>query len=56
MNTLEQIFVAHWANYRWRDFQKLDGDFQAELVAAFRAHNQIEAVMAHEQNKKMKRR
>lgn len=44
--------AAVWGNYRWTDFTELDGELQSQIVAAYRAQNQIEAVMAKEQTRK----
>ena len=44
--------AAHWAHYTWEAFCDLDGDDQARIVAHFRAHHQIEAVIAKEVERK----
>jgi hypothetical protein len=51
---LEKIFVAQWANYKLEDFEALEGERQSLLVAAYRSHNQVEAVLAKVQNDKIK--
>jgi hypothetical protein len=41
--------AARFALYRWEDFCRLDGEAQSAIVAHYRVHGQIEAVIAHEQ-------
>ena len=48
--------AAVWAGYKLHEFRALDGDAQSEIVAAHRGHFQIEAVVAHEQTKELKRK
>lgn len=54
---LEWIMAAVWANYKpdETDFFALDGERQSTIVAAYRTHNQIEAVIAYEQVKEARR-
>src|SRR5689334_22654883 len=40
--------AAHWARYRWEEFADLDGDEQAAIVAHYRAHTRLEAVLAQD--------
>lgn len=51
---LDWIYAAKWANYQPDRFFKLDGKMQSTIVAAYRAHNQTEAVLAEEQKKHMR--
>lgn len=46
--------MAQWANYKLEDFEALEGERQSLLVAAYRSHNQVEAVLAKVQNDKIK--
>jgi uncharacterized protein (DUF1015 family) len=46
---LEWREAARFALCRWTDFCRLDGEEQSGIVAHFRVHNQLEAVIAHEQ-------
>jgi hypothetical protein len=39
-------------HYRWEDFEKLDGERQSFIVAAYRTSNQIEAVISNDIKKK----
>ena len=40
--------AARFLHYRWQEFLELDGEEQSEIVAHYRAHGQIEGVMAKE--------
>jgi predicted transposase YbfD/YdcC len=51
---LDWIYAAKWANYKTHEFFSLDGKMQSTIVAAYRAHNQTEAVLAEEQRNKMR--
>lgn len=53
--SLEWRFAAQWANYRWEDFVKLDGEQQSAHLAAYRIKMQEEAVLAKEQAMTMQR-
>jgi hypothetical protein len=53
---LEWIMAAIWANYKPTEFFELDGELQSMVVAAYRVHSQIEAVVADEQTKEMKKK
>lgn len=44
--------AAHWAGETWRSFCRLDGDEQAAIVAHYRAHMQLEAVIAQDMKRK----
>lgn len=45
--------AAHWAGYRWeQDFCNLDGDDQAAVIAHYRAHLQLESVLAQDQERR----
>jgi hypothetical protein len=41
---LERILVAHWSNRTEDEFDALERDDKAYLIAAYRTVNQIEAV------------
>lgn len=43
---LELALCARWWRYRWEEFEALDPNAQAFLIAVYRAHNQIEAILA----------
>lgn len=47
--------VAKWSGYTALTFDELDVDEQAACIAAYRVSNQIDAVMAYEQEKESKR-
>jgi len=52
---LEWFLAARWANLSWfGDFEALDGDDMAFIVAAYRTHQQIEAVIAYVAHKRRK--
>ena len=46
---LEWFEAAAWSNYKWDEFLELEGEMQSQIIAAYEAHNQIEAVVAQEQ-------
>lgn len=53
---LEQFLAARWAGLEWfSTWDALDGDDMAFVVAAYRASNQIEAVVAWDTHRKNKR-
>lgn len=52
----EQREAAHWGRYKWEEFEDLDGERQSGVVAHYRAHHHLEAVIAHEQQKQANRR
>jgi hypothetical protein len=52
---LEYHLAAIWALYQPDKFFELDGELQSVIVAAYRASNQIEAVIAREQTKEADR-
>jgi hypothetical protein len=48
--------AAHWAGLDWfREFDDLDGDEMAIIVAHYRCHHQIESVLAWDAQKKQRR-
>jgi hypothetical protein len=47
--------AAHWDGYKWNAFISLDGDEQSEIIATYRAYNQMEAVIANELARKSRR-
>jgi hypothetical protein len=50
---LEWFLAARWAGLSWFDeFDQLDGEDMAFIVAAYRTHMQIEAVVAYFANKR----
>jgi hypothetical protein len=51
---LEWRLAARWAGYKMEEFQALDGADQSDVVAAYRAQNQIDAVLAWENRPKAK--
>lgn len=52
----EWFLAAKWANLRWfDDFDQLDGEDMAFVVAAYRTNQQIESVLAHDAQKKRRR-
>lgn len=48
--------AARFALVTWDQFKELDGEEQSAIVAHFRTHNQVEAVIAQAQTKEAKRR
>lgn len=48
---LEWRLAAKDFNYTWEQFCRLDGQSQSSIIAAYRVHNQVEAVVSHEQIK-----
>lgn len=49
----EWMEAAHWAGLRWfSEFNDLDGEEMSLIVAQYRCHHQIEAVLAWDVNKK----
>ncbi len=55
-NVFEQREAAWWARYTWEEFEALDGERQSAVVAHYRAHHHLEAVIAHEQQKQARRK
>lgn len=54
---LEWRLAAQWAGYRWYgEFDRLSADEQSDVIATYRAHHQIAAVLDYEQAKEMKRK
>jgi len=53
---LHWILAGVWANYRPGEFLELDGEFQSLVVAAYETNQQVEAVVADEHLRDMKRR
>ena len=39
--------AAHWAHYTWDAFEALDGLEQSAVIAHYRGHHQLNAVIAH---------
>lgn len=52
----EEGLAAVWAGYEPVEFLDLEGEIQSYVVALYRLHNQVEAVVANEQAKEMKRK
>lgn len=40
--------AAQWAGYRYEEFVELEGEQQAEHIAAYRVTHQVEAVLSHQ--------
>lgn len=54
---LEWFLAARWAGLDWfNDFDQLDGDDMAFIVAAYRTHMQTEAVVSYYAQKPRKPR
>jgi len=52
---LEWFLASRWAGLNWfDDFDQLDGDDMAFVVAAYRTNLQIESVTAHYAHKRRK--
>lgn len=52
---LEWFLAARWAGLHWfDDFDQLDGEDMAFVVAAYRTHQQIEAVVGYFAHKRRK--
>lgn len=52
---LEWFLAARWANINWfDDFNEMDSDDMAFVVAAYRTHMQIESVTAYYASKRRK--
>ena len=52
---LHWILAGVWANYKPDEFLELEGELQSLIVAAYETNNQIEAVLADDHARKMKR-
>lgn len=48
--------AARFALVTWDQFETLDGEEQSAIVAHYRGHHQLEAVISQEQAREMKRR
>ena len=48
--------AARFAGYTYQDFLKLPGEEQNSIVAHFRMHNRIQAVLADDAEKKAERK
>jgi hypothetical protein len=44
----ERLLAARWAGYDWQSFQKMEGNDQAEIVAAYRIEQRISALEMRE--------
>lgn len=54
--TFEWMEAAHWAQLDWfTEFNDLDGDDMALIVAHYRCHHQIDAVLAWDASKKQRK-
>lgn len=52
---LEWFLAARWANLNWfSEFDNLDGDDMAFIVAAYRTNLQVESVTAYYAHKRRK--
>lgn len=47
--------AARWSLHTWEVFELLDGEEQSAIVAQYRVHHQLEAVIAHEQAREQRR-
>lgn len=52
--TFDYASAAQWWGIPWEAFEAMDSDVQAFHVAVFRTNRQIDAVLAHEQHRKMR--
>lgn len=52
----EWAMAAKWAGYRVKDFEELEGAEQSRIVALYRTNTQLEAVIAHDSQKKAERK
>lgn len=43
--------AAHWRRKDWDEFLAMDGEEQSAIIAHYRVHHQIEAILANEQHK-----
>lgn len=48
--------AARWDRLSWQQFEALDGEEQSAIVAHYRGHHQLEAVISQEQTNETKRR
>lgn len=50
----EWMEAARWAGYKYHsdEWEELDGDEKAQVVAQYRIHQQTESVIAHYRRKK----
>lgn len=48
----EWLEAAHWARIDWETFRHMDGHDQARIVAHYRAHQRLEAVIAQDTQRK----
>lgn len=54
---LEMRLASQWAGYKyWDEFVNLDGDIQSDIVATYRANNQIQGLLAYEMKKRSRPR
>jgi hypothetical protein len=52
----EWFLAAKWAGLHWfDDFDQLDGEDMAFVVAAYRTNQQIESVLAHDAHRKKRK-
>ncbi len=52
---LEWVLAAIWANHTPQSFRELEGEEQAEIVAAYETKLQIDAVMAADNAREIRR-
>ncbi len=52
----ERREAARFALYRWDEYMRLSGDDQSAVIAHYRMHNRIEAIVADYQEQQSKRR
>jgi hypothetical protein len=49
------MLAAQWGGYKMEEFEALEGERQAFIVAAYRSDQQIKAVLDNEQVKAMRK-
>lgn len=49
---LEWALAAKWAGIPWPDFERMRGEKQSYIIAAYQTANMIEAIQSREENKR----
>lgn len=52
----EWLLAARWAGYTLREYRRLSGDEQSEILALYRGQVQIDAVLAQEERRRAERK
>lgn len=52
---MEWQLAAIWSNHTPQSFRELEGEEQAEIIATYETHLQVEAVMAADQARQTER-